>query len=159
VNQPKETDMPDHILLRLRTRWQRDVLDEKLAYGGDPAASSELALRAAQLRATNERERVAAALERAVHEAGERRPAAAQIIPLRAPEIRACAPDLVALARRLRDHAPIDVRGAAMASRLLSDGAGPLYRDGYGDLATSVRAARLALDPTAPAAAPLPAAA
>ena len=38
-----------------------------------------------------------------------------------------------------------------MASRLISDGSGPLYRHGNGDLAHAVRAARLALDPVAPA--------
>jgi hypothetical protein len=38
-----------------------------------------------------------------------------------------------------------------MTARLLSDGAGPLYRGGNGDLALAARAARLALDPTPPA--------
>jgi len=51
-------------------------------------------------------------------------------------------------------HVGLDLahgEAAAMASRLISDGSGPLYRHGNGDLAHAVRAARLALDPVAPA--------
>jgi hypothetical protein len=70
------------------------------------------------------------------------------IVPLRYEAIRGHAGDVYRLARRLRDDDGVDVRGTAMAARLLSDGAGPLYRGGNGDLAFAARAARLALDPT-----------
>jgi hypothetical protein len=143
--------MAPDLLIRLRTRWQRDTLDSKLAYGADPMTRPELALRAAQLRSQAERGRIATALERVLNEVSDgRAPAVAQVVPVRTDAVRAHARDVYALTRRLRDDAPIDVRGVAMAARLVSDGAGPLYRDGTGDLAQVVRAARMALDPVAP---------
>jgi hypothetical protein len=152
VNRSKETDMPNHLLLRLRTRWQRDGLDEKLAYGADPTASGELALRASQLRSRKGRVEIATGIERVLHEVSDQwPPVVSQIVPVHHSAVRENAGDIYALTRRLRGGAPIDVRGAAIASRLISDGSGPLYRHGSGDLAHAVRAARLALDPVAPA--------
>ena len=143
--------MRNHLLLRMRTRWQRDALDDKLAFGADPSAGPELALRAAQLCSRAGRDEIAAGIERVLNEVSEQwPPAVAQLVPVRHTAIRASARDLYRLTRRLRDDAPIDVRGAAMAARLLSDGSGPLYRDGNGDLAHAAGSARLALDPTVP---------
>jgi hypothetical protein len=68
-------------------------------------------------------------------------------VPLRRREIDACADDLRALSRRLRDGSPIDVHGAALTSNLLTDGASPLYHDSGVALRYAVRSARLALDP------------
>jgi len=48
----------------------------------------------------------------------------------------------------LCDGRPIDVRGAAMTARLVSDTQGPLYRKG--DLRHALGAARMALDGRAP---------
>ena len=139
------------ILLHIRTRWQRYDLDERLASGAAPAASPELELRAAQLMATSERERIATGIEQSVAQAvSQWPPAAAQFVPLARPRIRECAPELLAIARRLRDDEPVDVRGVAMASQLLSDGTGPLHRDGRGDLVHRARSVRLALDARAP---------
>jgi hypothetical protein len=70
-------------------------------------------------------------------------------VPLRRAEVRACADDLLALARRLRDGAPIDVHGAAQAWILLTDSSSPLYLDAGVSLRHAVRSARLALDPLA----------
>ncbi|MGN6522907.1 MAG: hypothetical protein ACTHMZ_06880 [Actinomycetes bacterium] len=144
--------MSTSLVLSLRTRWHRDALDEKLAFGADPTTNPELALRATQLRSRAGRDEIAAGLERVLHEVSDRwPPAVSHIVPLRYEAIHAHARDLYWLARRLRDEDGVDVRGAAMAARLLSDGTGPLYRDGNGDLAYASRAARLALDPTPPA--------
>jgi hypothetical protein len=52
--------------------------------------------------------------------------------------------ELVPLVERLCDGRAIDVRGAAMTARLVSDSRGPLYRKG--DLRQALRAARMALD-------------
>ena len=57
---------------------------------------------------------------------------------------------MLALALRLQDEQPIEIRGAAMTARLLRDGAVPLDQDGTQNLGHAVRAARLALDPPAP---------
>src|SRR5687768_9900957 len=89
VPDPKEADMPPGVYpvpkfrttasrsvrtraslaLRLRTRWRRNRLDEKLAHGADPASNAELRLRAAQLRSRAERARLANALVEALGEA------------------------------------------------------------------------------------------
>ena len=56
-------------------------------------------------------------------------------LPLARAEVRACAVDLVALALRLRADEPIDLRGAAMAARLVLNGTSPLYGDSAGHAA------------------------
>jgi hypothetical protein len=98
---------------RVETWWKRDRLDEQLARGADPNAAAELRLRAAQLVSTAGRVELADALETVVREARGRHAA-----------VQACADDLLALARRLRDEGPVDVRGAAMTRRLVADLAG-----------------------------------
>jgi hypothetical protein len=154
---PKEADMPSGIYpvppfhqqrasrsfppslgQKLRTWWERDRLDKRLVQGGDREASAELRLRAAQLVSTTGRVELANAVETVVREARGRQAA-----------VRACADDLLAVAERLRDERPIDVRGAAMTRRLLTDRAtSPLYRaDAESSLREAVRSARLALDP------------
>jgi hypothetical protein len=54
-------------------------------------------------------------------------------VPLRLERISQSAPLLVALADRLAEPGPVPVRGVAMVSRLLADGAGPLYREASHD--------------------------
>jgi hypothetical protein len=130
--------------LRLRTLWQRDRLDAQLARGVDPTSSRLLELRADQL--LGKREQLAAAVDEVLVRA--KRPFAFTVeVQVRRREVDACADDLRALARRLRDGAPIDVHGAAMTQSLLTDGASPLYHDAGVTLRYAVRAARLALDP------------
>jgi hypothetical protein len=133
------------VALRLRVAWHRERLDQHLARGVDPAASKELELRAAQLLHSRGQlaNRVDSALE---HARTQGAPFTAEV-PVRRADVRDCAEDLLALARRLRDEAPIDVQGAAMTSRLLTDGCSPLYRDSDQSLRYTVRVARLALDP------------
>jgi hypothetical protein len=122
---------------RLRTWWERDLLDEQLAQGDDREATPELRLRAAQLVSPAERVKLANGVETVVRETRGRQAA-----------VRASADDLLALAQRLCDERPIDVRGAAMTRRLLTDRAtSPLYRaDVESSLQEAVRSARLALD-------------
>jgi hypothetical protein len=60
--------------------------------------------------------------------------------------VRDSADDLWGLVLRLRDDRPVDVRGAAMTARLVSDRTGPLRRPGDVDLHDAIRAAHTALD-------------
>jgi hypothetical protein len=131
--------------LRMRTRWQRNRLDEQIAGGAETTATAELNLRAAQLRSRGERQRIANALVEAVGEARRGDPVSVRTKPHRA-EVRACADDLLALAARLRDDLPVDVRGAAMAARLVSDRKGPLRSASDRSLREEVDAARHSLD-------------
>jgi len=130
--------------LRLYTLWHRDRLDNQLARGVGPTSSEALELRAEQLLA--KREELAAAVDEVIARAKRPFRFSAEV-HVRRREVDACADDLNALARRLRDGAAIDVHGVAMTWTLLTDGASPLYHDSGVTLRHAVRSARLALDP------------
>jgi hypothetical protein len=121
-------------------------LDEELARGTDPAASSELALRAAQLRSRKERSRLANSLIEALGDArGPNLGAFGRRTRQRHSAIRDSADELLALVLRLRDDEPIAVRGAAMTALLVRGPSSPLrYGDGRG-LQYAVRAAHVAV--------------
>ncbi len=69
-------------------------------------------------------------------------------MPLPRERILAAAPEILDLAARLRAPAPVPVRGVAMAHRLLTDGAGPLYRRGSASvLSDAIAAVSRHLDP------------
>jgi hypothetical protein len=136
--------------LLMRTRWKRNGLDDALVHGADPAAGAELALRAAQLRSRKVRSQLANALEEKLNNARLLEPFVVKV-RLRYAEVLDCADELGALVERLRDEQPVEVRGAAMTARLLTDRAGPLYRPGGQSLRDALRSARLALDVPAPA--------
>jgi hypothetical protein len=132
--------------LKVRAWWLRDELDERLAHGADPMSDPVLVHRAAQLLSPSTRDDFADTLERALRDARSTWSLSARL-PLRRHALIACSDDVLALAHRLRDGRPIDVAGAAQVSRLIFDGAGPLYRDGKVTLQHAVRSARLALEP------------
>jgi hypothetical protein len=138
--------MSDTLALKLRTWWHRDQLDEQLVHGADPESDAGLSRRAAQLRSRSTRIALAAALEDAVREAHKAWSVSARL-PLARAEVRACADDVMAVARRLRADEPIAVHGAAMAARIVFNGNSPLYGEAPISLRYAVRAARLALDP------------
>jgi hypothetical protein len=154
---PQLHPQPSHIagshpslVLRMQTRWKRNRLDEELMHGADPAAGAELALRAAQLRSREVRSQLANALSEKLSNARLLEPFVLKV-RLRYAEVLDCADELVALVERLRDEQPVDVRGAAMTTRLLTDRAGPLYRPGAQSLRDALRSARLASDVSASA--------
>lgn len=137
-------------MLRLRTWWRRERLDEQLAAGADPETGAELRLRAAQLGSTAEHLRLAEGLEDVVRQA--RAPATMSRLPRRR-QVRACVDELLALAQQLRSDQPIGLSGVAMTALLLSDGLGPLYYDGANvPLQEAVRAAQVALEDRDPGA-------
>jgi hypothetical protein len=148
VRRPRAADhlvMVNDTSLKLRTWWHRDELDDRLAHGANPAGEPILARRAEQLRSPKGRAHIADGLQDALDESRKAWSVSAKL-PLRRAEIRACANDVAALVTRLRDERPIDVRGAAMAARVLFDGTGPLYRESS-ELRYQLRSALLALDP------------
>ena len=136
-------DVAPSLALRLRTRWRRRRLDQRLAAGANPTQSAELELRAAQLGAHAERARIANALVEVTEDA--RRPAAILRLEPHRAEIRSSTDELLALALRLRDRQPVAVQGAAMAALLVTPGASPLDPDSGASLRQAVRAAHAAL--------------
>jgi hypothetical protein len=146
--------------VRILTRLKRPGLDVELSGGADPAARAELHLRAAQLSSPAERRRLANALVGAIGDArGPNLGSFRAKARLRHAVVRENADELRALALRLRDDRPVEVRGAAMVARLVDDRTSPLHRIGRRNLHAAIGAARLALDATGETAQPLAAAA
>ena len=131
---------------RLATRVRRNRLDEQLAAGVKPSTLTPLGLRSAQLRSAAGRTALANALVEAVGEARRGEPMNIRRQPQRA-EVRTEAEALLALASRLREATPIDVRGAAMVALLVNDGASPLHRAGTRKLGEALTEAHAALIP------------
>jgi hypothetical protein len=128
---------------RMLTRWRRNQLDDELIAGADPHASAELSERAEQLRSEPVRAQLANTLVDPLV-AGRARGLLTIGARPRRSALKRNVDELVPLVERLCDGLPIDVRGAAMTARLVSDTRGPLYRKG--DLRYALRAARFALD-------------
>jgi len=140
---PPSARKPSGLWARMRTRWRRNQLDEALSDGADPHASAELSVRASQLRSESERARLANTLVDPVV-AGRARELLTIGARPRRTALKRNLDELVPLIERLCDGRPIEVRGAAMTARLVSDTQGPLYRKG--DLREALRTARGALD-------------
>lgn len=132
------------VLVRLAARLRSRTLDRALIAGADPAATPQLAARAAKLTAKSTRAGTADGLERLARTPSEphTRP---RVLPFRN-AIQANASDLYALAALLRGPRPVYAQGVAMLRRLVTDGTGPAYtdRDG-GTLAHRLDDARVAI--------------
>jgi hypothetical protein len=122
--------------------WLRaGKFDDLLAVGVPAPAGSALAVHQARLTSATEREAVARTLRQAVHEA---HPAGALLsprIPVHPNNIAAAEELIDRITLRLHSPRPVSARGMARLRRLLSDGCGPLYRYGRGDLAGRLGAA------------------
>jgi hypothetical protein len=118
-----------HRFARLAARVRSPRLDPQLAAGIPAWQSPSHAARALQLTSERHRRALARSLERLLEDT-ERTPTpfrGAVILPCRE-QVRDALPLILALAARLRDPAPVEVRGIAQLHTLLSDGAGPCYR-------------------------------
>jgi hypothetical protein len=131
---------------RIRTRLRRNQLDRQLAAGVTPNPLTPLGVRAAQLDSPATRSQLANALVEAVGEARRGTPMNIRPRPQRA-EVRAEAEALLALASRLRESTPIDIRGAALVALLVNDGASPLHRPASQSLGDALAEAHAALIP------------
>ena len=114
------------IRLRCTTRWHARELDRQLAAGADPMQSDELSLRVGQLGSSRGRRRIACALRGAVARA---EPDASPFMVAGPAAVRASGGLLLEIAERLLSGEPVGVRGVAIASQLIEDRRGPLYRD------------------------------
>jgi hypothetical protein len=118
------------IWLRCTTRWRERELDRQLAAGEDPMQSDALSLRVGQLGSARSRRRIACALRGAVVLAErDAYPLMLAAPPIRRSAVRASGGLLLEIAERLLSPEPVGVRGVAIASRLIEDRRGPLYRD------------------------------
>jgi hypothetical protein len=132
---------------RILARSQAARLDRELAGGASPEASAALAARAIQLTSMEYRRGLAASLVRVLVAAGESASSRSQPVTgpaslavTRPPRVPLClerisesASGLADLAGHLVQPGPVPVRGVAMLSQLVTDGAGPLYREARRD--------------------------
>jgi hypothetical protein len=133
------------IRARLTARLYAGKLDAMLAVGAPTPAGSAIAARAAQLTSIAEREGIARVLRHVLHETTRDRTAWSARIPLHCTNIAAAEEMIDAITLRLHAPLPVSARGMARLNRVLTDGCGPLYESGRGDLAGRLGAALAAL--------------
>jgi hypothetical protein len=118
------------VWLRCVTWWRARKLDRQLAAGVDPMQSDELSLRVGQLGSSKSRRRVACALRGAVAYAEQDAyPVWFAVPPIQRAAVRASGELLLEIADRLVSCDPVGIGGVAIASQLIEDRRGPLYRD------------------------------
>jgi hypothetical protein len=140
---------------RVVARLRFATLDQALASGVQPESEPALALRSERLIAPPMRLRLARSLRFHVDAARHRRaplrapwPAAPPPLPARGPHVAGAAEELLLLADLLEGFEPVDARGVALVSVLLTDGNSPLHHNrGTTRLIAAARAAADALAP------------
>jgi hypothetical protein len=115
------------VINRLWARLQAPTLDRRLAAGESTAGDRLTAVRADVLRDWTTRAVLANGWAAVLERADGPRALIDSRIPVVRAQVRAAEPDIRAMIDVLRDSLPVQARGVAMASRLLSDGTGPLY--------------------------------
>jgi hypothetical protein len=119
--------------------------DRMLAVGVSAPAGSALAVHAERLTSVDEREAIARTLRRSVDDARNPERPVSSRVPLNVPNITAAADRIDQITLRLHSPKPVTSRGVARLRLLLSDGTGPMYRYGCGDLEGRLGAALAAL--------------
>jgi len=153
----RDPRQPERLVTRRRTSWDavRDrvlgtSLDHQLAAGRSPEANRRLATRAENLVSPTARRALAQHWEHLFDLIGQPPAGCSARVPLCGDRIAKAEAEVREMIAALRADVPAPVRGVAMASLLLSDGAGPLTNRGSTtDLRTAVREVTAQLDPWA----------
>ncbi len=125
-------------------------LDRQLAAGRPPRSSRALCIRAREIVTPAARRELARRWTNVLDQASKRPVPRLTRAPLQRGAVIAAGQDLHEMISVLTSGLPIDARGAAMASSLLSDGTGPLYNHrSLVDLGAVVRAATRQMNPFA----------
>jgi hypothetical protein len=126
---------------RVTARLRAYQLDRQLAVGVPAPAGSALAVHQARLTSVAEREAIARALRQAVQDSHAGGTPLSPRIPVHITNI-AAAEDLIdRITLRLHSPRPVSARGMARLRVVLSDGCGPMYESGRGDLSGRLGAA------------------
>ncbi|MDT5015056.1 MAG: hypothetical protein QOD39_1216 [Mycobacterium sp.] len=132
------------LISNLIARLRADKFDRLLAVGVPAQAGSALWAHEVRLTSIAEREAVARTLRDAVTDSRDDVVFSSRV-PLHAPNVTAAEDMIDAITLRLHSPRPVRGRGMARLRRVLSDGCGPLYRFGRGDLNGRLGAALAAL--------------
>jgi hypothetical protein len=130
---------------RVKARLQAHQLDRQLAVGVPAAAGSALAVHQARVTSEAEREAVARTLRNAVCDAHSGVVPLSSRIPVHLNNVLDAEDVIDAITLRLHSPRPVGARGMARLRAVLSDGSGPMYRYGRGDLSGRLGAALAAL--------------
>jgi hypothetical protein len=130
---------------RATARLRAYQLDRQLAVGVPAPARSALAVHQARLVTVAEREAIARTLRQALDDANAGAAPLSSRIPLHPTNIVAAEDLIDAITLRLHSPRPVSPRGMARLRVVLSDGSGPMYRFGRGDLSGRLGAALAAL--------------
>jgi hypothetical protein len=133
--------MRPSLAARVTARLRAYQYDRQLAVGVPAPAGSALAVHQARLTSLAEREAVALALRLAVHDAHSGLLPFSSRIPLHPSNIAAAENLIDTITLRLHSPRPVSARGMARLRLVLSDGCGPMYRYGRGDLSGRLGAA------------------
>src|SRR5215210_2049509 len=129
------------LLARVTARLRAYHLDRQLAVGVPAPEGSALAVHQARLISGAEREAIARALRQAVQYARSGVNPLASRIPVHASNIAEVEDVIDAITLRLHSPRPVSARGMARVRLVLSDGCGPMYQFGRGDLGGRLGAA------------------
>ena len=140
-----EPDPRPSLMSRLTARLCAARLDRLVAVGVPAPMGSAQAAHEARLVSTAERETIARSLRTVVADARGRGLLLSSRVPLHVPNITAAGDMIDAVTLRLHSPRPVSARGMARLRQILSDGTGPMYRYGRGDLAGRLGAALAAL--------------
>ena len=113
--------------------------DKQLAAGVAPEPGSALAAHLSRLASTGERRRLAETLQHSVSETHSRRTRMSAQIPVDRSGVAAAVGLIDQVVLRLRGPRPVSARGVARLRLLLTDGSGPMYSSGGGDLGAELR--------------------
>lgn len=122
------------LIARLAARLRANKYDRALAVGVVAQPGTALAAHRERLTSTAERHAIAHSLRRALRDAHDHGGPRSSPIPVNIEGVAAAADLIYRLTLRLHSPRPIGVLGMARLRLVLSDGAGPLYKHGHGDL-------------------------
>ncbi|WP_319434280.1 hypothetical protein [Mycobacterium sp. RTGN5] len=144
---PTSADLLDSAALssRVKARLFAGRLDREVEVGIAPLPGSSLAVHVARLTSAGEREALAHTLMQALAELRRDRRLFSARIPVHPQRLAGCRGVIDDITLLLHSPRPVRARGMARLRLLLSDGAGPLYRNGRGSLAAELRGVLAAL--------------
>jgi hypothetical protein len=134
-------------VVRVAARLWAARFDRMLAVGTPVRAGTALSVHARRITTVPEREAIARTLRRAIRETTDPLPPLRRSsrLPVHRGNVASAETTIDTITLRLHSPRPITARGMARLRVLLSDGAGPFYQNGRGDLQGRLGAALAAL--------------